>query len=277
MHGRSLNWIAPQLVVTAFVLMNAATAVGQVPAENGVQTMAGVGTTAENDTMGPNAGKLSLIPPVPAGDAGPNTGSLHFNVGVDCTNSYFFRGIRQERGAFIVQPYGSVTVDLVQRDTWKLQATGGTWNSFHDTATNAASTDGFEKKWYESDVAAGLTLNEGKWTLAGQYVWETSPAGAFQTVEEVDLQISFDDSEPLGKWKLSPSLLLAVETGAHSADVASSHRGVYLQPSISPSFDADLPVVGKTSIAFPIAVGLSLSNYYQDASGKDSTFGYIDL
>ncbi len=216
-------------------------------------------------------------PPAAPPEPGPNTGKIHFSGGIDLTNSYFFRGIRQDRGAFILQPYGTLTADLVQTDSLQLSASGGTWNSFHDTAIGATTSDAFERKWYEADWSIGLTATMGKWTVAALYLWETSPSGAWQTIEELDLSVAFDDSELLGAWKLSPSVLLAIETGSSSLDIADSDRGVYLQTSISPGFDAELPAVGKTAFTFPVIVGLSLSDYYQDASGKDSTFGFLDL
>ena len=280
MRTQTIRGCRVSLIVAYSMVVLAVPAFGQERTETPAdQPIAGVDASNDSESAGPNAGRLSFIPPppvpTPKAEPGVEPSKIHFNGGVDFTNAYFFRGIMQDRGAFIVQPYGSLSLDLYESDSLKVSVNAGMWNSFHDSAVNATATDGFERNWYEADWSLGINATAGKWTFGAQYVWETSPSGAFGTVQEIDLSITFDDSEALGAWKLSPSLLLAIETGSHFADGAG--RGIYLQPSISPGFDADMPLLGKTSFTFPIVVGLSLSNYYQDSAGHDQTFGYVDI
>lgn len=205
---------------------------------------------------------------------------LHMVAGVDFTNRYYFRGIVQERSGFITQPWAALTVDLVTNDTWELQGILGTWNSFHDTATNATSTDSFVSKWYESDFYASLAFSTGNWSAKATYTVYASPSDAFETVQDLTFTLGYDDSELLGAWALNPALTLAVETGSNFADGASTNRGVYLEPSICPGFTLDDGIGGVlkgTSISFPLAIGLSLSDYYEDGAGDDDTFGFLSV
>jgi hypothetical protein len=108
------------------------------------------------------------------------------------------------------------------------------------------------------------------------YTFLTSPSDAFETVQELGFLVAFDDSEYLKEWSLKPYALLSIETGADASDGADSDTGTYLELGIGPGFGFD---VGKTpvSIAFPVAVGFSLDNYYQDGSGDDEAFGFFQV
>jgi len=199
---------------------------------------------------------------------------------VDFTNRYFFRGIVQERQGFISQPWAALNIDLVKNDDWTLQGVLGSWNSIHDTATNAASSDQIVSKWYESDVYGGFAFTAGKWSGKAIYTFYTSPSGAFETVQDITFTGAYDDTEALGAWALHPSVSLAVETGSNFADGANTRRGIYLEPSISPGFTLDDGIGGVfkgTVVSFPLALGLSLSDYYEDGAGKDSTFGVVSV
>jgi hypothetical protein len=44
----------------------------------------------------------------------PNTGRLSISAGVDSTSAYFFRGIKQETEDLILQPYGELSVKLLE-------------------------------------------------------------------------------------------------------------------------------------------------------------------
>jgi len=225
----------------------------------------------------PGTAAASTPAPVP-----PATDSsrLHLTAGVDFTNRYFFRGIVQERQGFISQPWAALNIDLVKNDDWTLQGVLGTWNSIHDTATNAASSDQIVSKWYESDVYGGLSLSAGKWSGKAIYAFYTSPSGAFETVQEIIFTGAYDDTEALGAWALHPSVSLAVETGSNFSDGASAKRGIYLEPSISPGFTLDDGIGGVfkgTVVSFPLTLGLSLSDYYEDGAGDDDTFGFFSV
>ena len=165
----------------------------------------------------------------------------------------------------------------MKRDAFTLTLTAGMWNSIHGEATGSQTSDTSVEHWYESDVYISLTAAWEKWTLDATYTWYLSPNDAFEHIQEIAFTVSFDDSDLLGAWSLQPYATLAIETGSNFADGADSDRGVYLGLGIGPGFDAALGQSRTLRVSFPIEVGLSLSDYYQDASGDDDFFGYASL
>jgi hypothetical protein len=83
-----------------------------------------------------------------------------------------------------------------------------------------------------------------------------------------------DDSAHLGKAAVKPYALVAFELnttpGLGQVD-AGSKAGRYLELGVAPGWAAN-----AVSIAFPLKVGLSLSNYYELA-GVDHKFGYASV
>jgi hypothetical protein len=242
------------------------------------QDIANVPETAEMFAPGPNSDRQEIPKAKPpetpeAGEApGPNTGRLHFLFGADVTNAYYYRGLRQEDDGILVQPYASISFDAITREDWALALSLSTWNSFHDQGTGTANDD-FSDKWYESDIVAGATLTFDKWTLGASYSWFVSPSDAWQTIQQIDITVAYDDSEAMGAWALSPSATLTFETD-NAAD--GQDEGRYLQLGIAPGFEH---AIGSTDVefSFPVTVGLSLGDYYQDASGEDETFGFLTV
>jgi hypothetical protein len=200
---------------------------------------------------------------------------FHIALGVDYTTAYFSRGYRFEDSGWIAQPYAELTLDVFRFE----QATGtlllGTWNSFHGQATDAGTSDSFRKTWYESDVYAGAGLNLGNVALEGRYYIETSPSDAWDTIEEVSVSVAYDDSEWLGAWSLQPTAVLYVETGSNAID--GQRKGTHLQLGVSPGFTVEEGALQDVAISFPVAVGLSLSNYYEGLNGENDFFGYLSV
>jgi hypothetical protein len=216
-----------------------------------------------------------------------NTGRVNTHLGFDITNAYYFRGIIQENQGFIIQPYGSVGFQL----TDEINIGVGIWNSFHDgpSGTGGATTD--PQSWYEADIYFAATIAlpanlEGSVT----YTWYTSPNDSFATVHEIALGLAWDDSEfwtemGMDGFALAPSAVLAFETqnSAFGPD-----EGIYLQLGIEPSF-TPFPNGGleDLTIAFPVTLGLSVSDYYETAmvfdedlgdftgDNDDDAFGYV--
>jgi hypothetical protein len=210
-------------------------------------------------------------PPPPAETAKSPFG-LQLNL--DFTNAYFYHGIRQQDQGLIVQPAAKLTVNLFEQDDLKIDALLGTWNSFGPNG--GTQTSDLVRYWYESDLIGGFVITKDKLSLTTTYTFLTSPSDAYETVQELDFTVAFDDSDALGKWALHPYVLLGIETNADASDGGNSDPGTYLELGIAPgcSFDA-----GKTpvSITFPASVGLSLHDYYQNASGDDDTFGFAQV
>jgi hypothetical protein len=207
--------------------------------------------------------------------AGKNEGRISLGAGTDFATAYYFRGIIQEDEGFIAQPYADATFNLYDKGEGfnSLGVTLGIWNSFHDEQTGAA---GDPKSWYEADLYGGITLGFlDFFELSSTYTAYTSPNGAFTDVHELALGLSFDDSKFLGAFALSPYLALAFEIDGQ-AD-GGSNEGVYLELGIEPGFTLGEGGSYPVAVSFPLKVGLSLDDYYEDPNtGSDETFGYFD-
>ena len=218
-----------------------------------------------------------LAAPAAAQDpADPNPGAITVSGALDFTNAYMFRGIKQESDGLIMQPYLDVGITLFTGEG-SLKTFGinfGTWNSLHgfnDTGTDNTRNG---KLWYESDFYLTLAFGlSGNVTAGMTYTAYTSPNDAFTTVKEVAFKIGVDDSAQLGKFALKPYGLIAVEmdtsTNTGQAD-GGLEAGTYVELGIAPGYSWP-----QFSMAFPVKVGLSLSNYYEDPITRDdSTFGF---
>ncbi len=204
--------------------------------------------------------------------ATPAAAQVAVTGGMDFTNQYMFRGIRQNYAGMSMQPFVDVGGSVFSGDGG-LKSVGvniGSWNAF-----NTNQIDGFddEDKWYESDFYAALAFGFSKATLGFTYTAYTSPAEEtlyFSTIHELAVKVSVDDSGSLGKAALKPYALMAFElTEDGQADIG-AEKGVYLELGVAPGYSGS-----KASVAFPIKVGLSLKDYYEFGLGEDSKFGFF--
>ena len=218
--------------------------------------------------------------------AQPNTGRVFFTTGVDFSHAYFLRGIKRERKGFIAQPYADINFNVYSDDDGSglngITYTLGQWNSLHTgpSGSDRPSEDprpGNVKAWYESDFFTGFTLAIDNWEAGITYTSYLSPNDSFGTVQEISFGLAMDDTALLGTFALQPHVLMAVEMN-NQADGGDS-EGVYLEFGVEPG----IGVLGSVGVTFPVTVGLSLSNYYEN--GIDSslpgsfsdTFGYFDV
>jgi hypothetical protein len=116
----------------------------------------------------------------------------------------------------------------------------------------------------------------GGTAFSATYTAYTSPNNGFTTVKEVMFKLAVDDSAHFGKGAVKPYLAIAQE---FDTDVArgqadgGANAGTYLELGIAPGYAAS-----KASIAFPIKVGMSLKDYYEDpVTGEDNKFGYFSI
>jgi hypothetical protein len=178
-------------------------------------------------------------------------------TGLDFTSAYVFRGILQESGGAIGQPYGDIAFSLKHGITLDV----GTWNSIHSTADVG--------NWYESDYFGSVTFTTGKFKPGLLYTSYTSPADRFATVQELAGTLVYDDSK--SPFPLSPKVVLAFELGDGEAD-GGVNKGTYLELGVKPG----LKLAPKATLYIPVKTGLSLNHYYEGPTG-DNTFGYFDL
>ena len=196
---------------------------------------------------------------------------------MDWTSAYFFRGIKQETEDLILQPYGELSVKLVDQAgaLTALSLTGGFWNSLHTGPTGSDSLTASEPKvWYEFDgyvrLSAVLWEDLTAYTLYTAY---TSPNNAFGTVQEIAFGLGYNDAKLLGPFALNPTFLVAFELDGQ-AD-AGSKKGVYAQLGIAPGYTFFAESAYPLAVSVPLSVGLSLKDYYEFGTGSDDTFGYF--
>jgi hypothetical protein len=227
-------------------------------------------TTPHSDPA--NVAAADIAPANVASDDVASAISVQLNL--DFTNAYFYRGIRQQDKGLIVQPAARLTARLVDDADITLDGFIGTWNSFGPNA--GTQTGGLIEDWYESDLYAGFTLTYDNVSLTTSYTFLTSPSDAFQEVEELGFTLALDDSEWMSAWALKPYATLVFETGSNGSDGPDLDNGTYFELGIAPGFSFDVAATPVT-ITFPASVGLSLSDYYQDAAGEDDTFGFAQV
>jgi hypothetical protein len=216
-------------------------------------------------------------PPAPEASKAPNTGRVSISAGVDWTSAYFFRGIKQETEDLILQPYGEVTFKLVENAgaLTALSLTGGIWNSLQTGATGSDSPTATDPKvWYELDgyfKLSAVFLED--LTASVIYTAYMSPNNVFNTVQEVAVGFAYNDAKLLGPFAVNPSVLIAFEFDGQ-AD-AGADKGIYAQLGIAPGYTFIADSAYPLTLSVPLAVGLSLSDYYEFGTGSDDTFGYF--
>jgi hypothetical protein len=212
----------------------------------------------------------------------PNPGALTLTGSIDFLNQYMFRGIRQNSSGIATWPAMDLGISVYSGDGG-LKSVGinfGTWNSLHTGDTGADSEESglgcaCGKLWYESDFYTSLGLGFGGGTsFTTTYTAYTSPNNGFSTVKEIMFKLAVDDSGKLGKAAVKPYIAIAREfdtsPGFGQAD-GGDNAGTYLEIGFAPGYSAS-----KAGIAFPIKVGLSVSDYYELA-GEDNKFGFFSI
>ena len=198
------------------------------------------------------------------------------SIGVDFTNQYFYRGIQQEHQGAIAQPWVDFVFPLCTGENTSWSFNAGTWNSLHDGPTGSGGAGSIH---YELDAYAGIGVDFAKnWNSSVSYVVLSSPNSAFATVQELDLSISFDDSSRFegasrGFSGVQPSVTVAWELDGQSD--GGMDEGIYLGVSIEPAFDLTGDENHPVSVSFPVVAGFSLSDYFEDGSGSDDFFGFV--
>jgi hypothetical protein len=212
-----------------------------------------------------------------AAAADPNPGALTITGSVDFLNQYMFRGIRQNSTGFATWPAFDLGLAAYSGDGGlkSVNINFGTWNSLHSGDTGADSASG--KVWYESDFYAtvGFGFGGGN-SFSTTYTAYTSPNSGFTTVKEIMFKYALDDSGYLGKAAIKPYLAIAQE---FDTDIATgqadggANAGTYMEIGFAPGY-----ALTRASIAFPIKIGMSLSDYYENPlTGEDSKFGYFSI
>ena len=191
-----------------------------------------------------------------------NEGKVSVGAGIDFSSSYYFRGIVQETGGLIAQPYLEAGLSLFEGENGSVSLAAGTWSSLHSVGD--AGFDGAPASFYETDFYAGLGFGFANGFGADvTYTAYMSPRGSWGTVKELAIGLSHDDV-------IAPYITLAFEI---DGSAAGDNEGTYLELGIEPSLALDDAPVG---VSFPVAIGLSPSDYY-DPDGVNETFGFFSV
>lgn len=157
-------------------------------------------------------------------------------IGTDIPSDYYFRGLVQETEGFIFQPYVDLGLQLGESVTLNV----GFWNSMHSNDATG---------YYEADPYVTLGLTRGAWSPSVTYTLYTGPSDVLSTIHELAFGISHDSP-------LAPSANLAVELN--------NDNHTYFDLGIEPG----IPLEGSpVSLSVPVAVGLSLNDYYGETFG----------
>jgi hypothetical protein len=194
-----------------------------------------------------------------------NAGAVKLTAGVDVPSLYYFRGIRQETDPRVtLWPYGDVGITLVSADRGlkSVAVNVGVWNSLH-TGTSGSKGASGKSIHYQENFYSTLTVGFSPVRVSAKYIAYTSPNPSFTTDKEVDFQLT-------GAQKYAPYGLVAFELGKGEAD-GGKKKGTYLELGAAPNW-----LLGTATFSIPVAVGLSLKDYYEGANG-DKKFGYVDV
>lgn len=190
-------------------------------------------------------------------------------VTLDYVTQYFFRGYEQadsDQGV-VLQPGASFTIDVTE----DVSATVGTWGSIHSDAPSATANP---SSWYEQDVYASLDATLGDFSAGVGVTYYTYPSNAANIdITELNFSVGFDDSDLLGDFAFSPYVAVAVEIH----NTAAGDENAYLELGGEFALPTEGTAIEAWSWSVPVAVGLSIDNYYTDASGEDEFFGYASV
>lgn len=200
-------------------------------------------------------------PPVEGGGS-----DITLGITLDVVSQYFFRGIEQQDSGLIFQPGAEIGIAV----TDGVSAYIGVWESFHSVPTPGAPTG--PKSWYEQDVFAGLTIDLTEIVaLDLNYTGYFSPSDSFSDIHEFGFTLAFEDESWMGEdWSFDPYVMVAFEVQDNGGT-----EDTYLE--LGGEFGFDLDDEGDITAAVPIVVGLSLDDYYTDATGDNEVFGYASV
>lgn len=192
-------------------------------------------------------------------------------ITLDYVTQYFFRGYEQSNtdtgGSF--QPGASFSIDVTE----DVSATIGTWSAFEFDAPVGNVNP---SAWYEQDVYASLDTTVGDFSMGIGVNTYTYPAVAgSNTVVELAGTIGYDDSDLFGDFAFSPYATLAVEV--NNTNTLNGDESSYLELGGEFSLPTEGTAIEAWTWSVPFAIGLSVDDYYVDASGSDEFFGFASV
>lgn len=209
-----------------------------------------------------------------------NNGFISIAGGVDLYDKYFFRGLTQQTGGLQAQPWAELSIQLVDNGEGPFQNVAlfaGAWSSLNSKDLMQYNQDATQSPMplYELDLYVGVSASLGAgFTASVSYVNYLYPNSGTTTIQELDLGLSYDDSEHLGAFALSPYVLLAFEVAGGGSGINGDKNGSYLEIGAEPGYtfneDGSTPITVSTPIAFGMAIG---EDYYYGGN----TLGFASI
>ena len=190
--------------------------------------------------------------------AAQNDGNISVGADIDFVSDYYFRGIVQETGGVVAQPWLEAGIAVNENFSF----TAGTWNSLHSVQAEGATVP----SWYESDFYAGLSAATGSTAIDVTYTKYMSPRGSWGSVKELAIGVGYDHF-------VAPYATVAIEMDSGGGADGGSNDGTYFELGVEPGLPLDTETY---SVSIPIALGLSLSDYYEGGT-SNSSFGFFSL
>ncbi len=210
--------------------------------------------------------------------------AIHARLSSNSPTQYLFRGLLLKDKGAIGQASSELVVDLYESDSIRFGIPVGFWLSLHP-GEKAGQLGRGPAAWYESRIDGGVQLEVNHLTLDGRLVVYSSPNGTFEDVYELRGIASYNDQALFAGDDVKavfrgffPQMTLASEAkGARDG----GKSGTYAELAIAPRLHVLEGVALAADLAFPMRVGLSVSNYYEmrDKSGafKDHKLGFASV
>lgn len=202
------------------------------------------------------------------------SGAVDIAASIDFVNQYVFRGVRQNADGMAMWPAIGVGMTVHSGDgaLRRVRVGGGFLSSLHTGDTGSGGPTG--KAWYESRMSGSVSFHfAGDVSLETSYTAFTSPNDMFTSVNEVSVKGAIDRRRMFGV-AFDPYALAAFELGADPGEGqldGGRRAGKYLEVGIEPTYP-----IGRITLTTPVAVGLSIGNYYEIAM-RDHAFGFTTV
>ena len=204
-----------------------------------------------------------------------DTGAIDVAASIDFVNQYVFRGVRQNSDGVAMWPAirAGVTVHSGDGMLRRVRVGGGFLSSLHTGDTGSGGPTG--QAWYESRLSGSIGLHfAGDVLLETSYTSFTSPNDMFTSVKEVSVKGALEGRRMFGGIALDPYALAAFELDADPGEGqldGGRRAGKYLELGVEPKY-----ALGRITLSTPVAVGLSMSDYYELAM-NDHAFGFTTV
>ncbi len=214
-----------------------------------------------------------------AAAADPNPGALTLTGSLDFLNQYMFRGIRQNSTGFAMWPAVDLGIAAYSGDGG-LKSVGinfGTWNSLHTGDTGSGRPE-------RQAVVRIRLLRDARFRLWRRHVAQHD----LHRVHEPEQRLHHGQGNHV-QVRASMTARSLGKGGGQTvhrdrAGVRYRHRHGpgrrwrrMLAPTWKSGFAPGYYGLSKASIAFPIKVGMSLSDYYEPLTGEDNKFGFFSI